>query len=743
MDIASVAAMVSWWVLFLILAGIGLPIAATVFAGLDDRGAGLAIPTAIVVLILPIYWLGHLRYNGIVIGVGVLVLLGVSYWCWNQGPTIDRRRIQEVAIVFTAGFGLVVAIRAADPSILPAGGEKFLDFGLLNAILRTDQLPPEDIWFAGEPVQYYYGGHLIAGVLTELTQTPPRYAYNIALAGFFGTLVAAAYGVAGSVAAGHGHRFQTAGGFAAVFVGFTSNLVPVVQVVVTALPDGIAAGISRWLAGRTALEAGRVTAFDTLTYWTASRVIRGTINEFPLFAWMNGDLHAHMMSTPFLLLGAGVAFAYFVTESQDIRRRRLLAFGAVPPVAGLIAVINTWSFPSVIGVIGLTLLFSPSDPRDLFPDILSGHSRKSHWREETRRLLAALVGAVMIAVLGILWTLPFFIGPATGASGRSIGFLPARSGLVEFLLVYGWLLLVFTLYLGGRARGEFGDRTGKIGLALGLVVILSLIANAAAVAVVLPILGVAWFLLRRETVGFESVLIVAGAGLVLLVEFVYVQEQAGPGRMNTVFKTYMQIWVLWATAAGAALVRIRPPRHPSVDPGLIARGLVALLVLSGSLYGLITLGIHFGTASEVTLDATTWAASTHSEEWEAIQYLGDQPGQPNIVSAPGCWCNSVESTRPYRWVNAPSSFTGIPTLAGWSHEVGYRGQGPYETRVEDVRTIYTGTADERRALLDRYDVEYIYVGPNERALYGDISFEGVDGVTVAFENQVVSIYRVN
>jgi len=742
MDIASVAAMVSWWVLFLILAGIGLPIAATVFAGLPDRGAGLAVPTAIVVLILPIYWLGHLTYNGIVIGIGVLVLLGTSYWCWSKGPSIDRRRVREVAVVFTAGFGLVVAIRAADPSILPAGGEKFLDFGLLNAILRTDQLPPEDIWFAGEPVQYYYGGHLIAGVLTELTRTPPRYAYNVALAGFFGSLVAAAYGLAGSVAARHGHRFKPAGAFAALFVGVASNLVAVVQVVVAALPVGIGEGISRWLAERTALEAGRLTAFDTLTYWTSSRVIRGTINEFPLFAWMNGDLHAHMMSTPFLLLAAGLALAYFVTDEGALRRRRFLVFGAVPPVAGLIAVINTWSFPSVIGVMGLALLFSPTDPWTVVPMSRFGRSQPSTWRNEARRVLAAFVGVVAIAGVSILWVLPFFIGPATGASGRSIGLFPGRSGLVEFLLVYGWLLLVFALYLGDRARSQFGDRTGQVVLAIGLVVIVSMIANAAAVAVVLPILGVAWVLLRRDSAGFESVLIVAGAGLVLLVEFVYLQEQAGPGRMNTVFKTYMQVWVLWATAAGAAIVRIRPPTLPSIDASMVARGLVAVLVVAVSVYGGITLGIHFGNASTVTLDATTWAASAHSEELAAIHYLDEQPGQPNIVSAPGCWCNSVESTRPYRWVNAPSSFTGIPTLAGWSHEVGYRGQEPYDARVEDVRTIYTGTPEQRRSLLDRYDVEYIYVGPNERALYGDVSFEGVEGLSVAFDNEVVTIYRV-
>ncbi len=48
------------------------------------------------------------------------------------------------------------------------------------------------MWFAGEPVKYYYGGHLVTTLFAWLTATPPRFAYNLALAGFYATLVTAA-----------------------------------------------------------------------------------------------------------------------------------------------------------------------------------------------------------------------------------------------------------------------------------------------------------------------------------------------------------------------------------------------------------------------------------------------------------------------------------------------------------------------------------------------------------------------
>ena len=70
------------------------------------------------------------------------------------------------------------------------------------------------------------------------------------------------------------------------------------------------------------------------------------------------------------------------------------------------------------------------------------------------------------------------------------------------------------------------------------------------------------------------------------------------------------------------------------------------------------------------------------------------------------------------------------------------GQEAYETRVADVSTIYTGSTAARTRLLDAYDVAFVYVGPNERALYGEVSFAGIDGLSIAFENGAVTIYAV-
>ena len=354
--------------------------------------------------------------------------------------------------------------------------------------------------------------------------------------------------------------------------------------------------------------------------------------------------------------------------------------------------------------------------------------------------------AVLVALVGILWTAPFFLGPATGGTNRTIGLFPDQSSFIGLLLVHGWILVVFSLYLGRQGWDEIGYRLLLGGAVLGPFLI-GLIVRIPAVTLIAPLLVLAWILLRTtDSVGFETVLFVAGAGLVLLVEFVYLDAQAAPGRMNTVFKTYMHIWVLWGTGAAVVFTELLPlqPSGWSTDqlrqPVFAVLGVMLLLTVS--LYGGIALGAHVEQTDELTLDATRWAQEQHSEEWAAIQFLAAKLGQPTIVTAPACWCNPAESVQPYRWANAPSSFTGIPTVAGWAHEVGYRGQQPYRQRVEDVRTIYTGSEGQQHQLLDRYNVRYIYIGPNERALYDVSSLADHSALTVVFQNEAVTVYRV-
>ena len=855
-----------WLLACAVLAAAGWPLAATLLPRTPDRGATFALPVALVVLTIVVYWVGHIS---IVLGTlaGVLVLFVASGLCVRRvvrgrdrdsesesdsdsGFAVRDLSIDDVpvsavesAAVFLLSFSLLLAIRAVDPAVHPGGGEKFLDFGLLASLLRASALPPEDMWFAGASVQYYYGGHLTSSLLARLTGVAPRYAYNLALATFYALLVTAAYGLAGSIAAEGGASRRAGALLGAFFVGLASNLVTALYALLWVLPASLATPIANGVAGRSALSTDALLRPPgEYSYWTASRVIEGTINEFPLFAWLNGDLHAHMMSTPFLLLLAAIAYAYTRAPATDRRRRRWAVFGALPPLVGLLAVVNTWSVPTAIGVTWLALTFASAHPATLLPARVADRLlvvEGSILRREVARTGGALLVALGVLAGALAWSLPFWL---TSASGRGVAFVPDRSGLLSLLLVYGAFLAVFVPYLFDRARPSLGDRF-RAGVAVLLILGLALAGGFAALGVFGPLLIVAWLLLRGDSVvparsrlsgeeskrlmtsggydveeppdssdtdgiegtgtgidernptgstettdtetasteaagigptdadtagtdtdtdtngventadcggladvGYETVLVLAGIGLVVLVEFAYVDAQAGPGRYNTVFKTYMQVWVLFAVAVGVILARLLASDPVGRRAGLARRGtvvLVAVLVCSTSLYAGIALADHFSDpelagSDGPTIDALAFVSATHSEEAPAIRWLdGTTRGrQPNIVSAPG--------TDIYSWTNAPSSLTGVPTVVGWSHEIGYRGSEAFRERVADVDRIYTGTPSQQARLLSEYDVRYIYVGPVERERYGpELGFEGLRGLDVAFRNEAVTIYAVD
>jgi YYY domain-containing protein len=786
--------LVFWWlVVYLALLAAGMILTAAALPRVADRGAGVALPAALGVVWVAVYLVGRVSITaGLVIGLALLI--GLAALATYRGVSVERRRYAEVAVVFSLAFLVMVAIRSVDAGIHPFTGEKFLDFGLLKSVLRADALPPEDMWFAGRPVNYYYGGHLVAAVLTRITGTEPRFAYNMALAGFYGMLVTAAYGLASSIAASRGVSRIRAGAFAAFFVGFASNPTTPARFAVWLLPDGVSTGLADVLG----FELKRLAADGPagFHYWTASRIIDGTINEFPLFAWLNGDLHAHMMVTPFVLLAATLLFGYYRTPASNLFRRRGLLFGLVPPLGGLIAVTHTWSFPTVGGLAFLAVALAPADPASLLPERLADpFDVESRTGLELRRHALALAVTGVVVALAVAWSLPFWLGTA---SGRSVAFLPDRSSMGELLGVHGAFAAVFVVHLLRHSVPALDEEhASKVAVMLGLsVLVVWFGASAPALALFGPMIVVAWILLRsqadavsratgaagavagavsdggagvasgatgengstdtatrlRDTVGFETVLLVAGAGIVLIVEFAYVREQAGPGRLNTVFKSYADVWPLWSAAAGAMLAALVENHSP--DLALTGgrwrtalRALAVVLVVGTSMYGAFALSGHFSDGgagnplahpADPTLDGLRWVEQRHPDEWQAIEYVDAREGAPNVVSAPG---RSM-----YQWSSPVASLTGVPTLVGWRHEVGYRGFGPYSARVADADEIYTGPVEERVRLLRIYDVEYVYIGSNERDQYSRSAldtFDSMAGVTLVGQWGDVRLYRVS
>jgi YYY domain-containing protein len=754
----EVGLVVRWVVLFLLLGGAALPVATWLFP--ERARAGLAIPVALATLAVVGHLVGQVAFGWPAVVAGLAALAAGSYVTAGRTER-DWRAYGEVGVVFTLAFVLIVAIRAVDPAAAPlpiATGEKFLDFGLLRTLDRSGSLPPEDMWFAGGRIKYYYGGHMLTALLATLSGTAPRFAYNLALAGFFATLVSGAYSLAGALVPEDVPR-RVAAGFAAFFIGLAGNLETAARMLVWLLPESLATHV----VAATGLEGSAMEWTPAAFYYfDATRVVpldatdpetRRAATEFPFFAWLNGDLHAHMMAQPFLLLVVGLLLAYWRLPGGAWRKRLLVLVGLLPPVAGLVGFISLWSFPTVGGLVALTVALAPTDPATLLPrEVDALDPRETWYLEELRRVGVGLVVTSVVLLLGILWTLPFWTEVLLGGPSRSAAIWDVRTPVGNLLLVHGAFLAVFAVALARRG-GAVLDSPLAVWTVGAFVLAVAIFTGFPALGLAGPLVIGGWWLLRKaDDTDFATLLVVAGAGILLIVELATVEGE----RFNTIFKPYAQIWLLWAVAAAALLARLVtgwPARLLGVGrQRLSVAGIVlaVALVLTTGLYAPLALMSHANTTNQgpavvadgPTLDATAYLEHQYPREAPAIRWVDRLEGQPTIVTAaPGGYFWYPDDGR---GASAASSLTGVPAVLGWFHEAQYRGDEPYQTRLEDVLDIYTHeNASYQRALLEYYNVEYVYVGPAERAKYGGITVDDVEGVTVAKEFGNVTIYAVD
>ncbi|GGL61526.1 DUF2298 domain-containing protein [Halocalculus aciditolerans] len=733
-----------WWVAFAGLFLLGAPLAARLLPAAVDRGLGVALPLALVVVVLPTYWVGLWAFGRPAVFVGVVVLVALAALAARGGVDLPRRELAETLAVFTLAFCFLLAVRAVDPAADPGAGEKFLDFGILQSLLRANSLPPQDVWFAGERVVYYYGGHLLAATLALLTDTSGRYAYNLALAGVYAAEVTAVFGLARDLAAEREYPARAAGALGAVWFGLASNLYTPVRLLAGVLPSSWVAPIAGWL-GVPLSKAGTTPA--TFSYWPASRAMqRGDmtyITEFPLFSYRNGDLHAHMLAVLVTFLVAAVLYAYYETPEREVRRRRGLLL-ALAPCVGFVTMVNTWSLPVSLGLVTLTLALAPASPWTLLPARLATVEPRTRLADEAARPLVGVAGAAVVAALALLVVAPFVDNVLlTGVGSRHVSFSPERSPLGGFLLVHGAFLLVFASHLTGTFDPDRRQVAGVV-LAGAALVVAGWWLDLVGLFLAGPLVAVGWYALRERGVGFETLLVVAGAGLLVVVEFAYLSDAAAPGRLNTVFKTYFSTWSLWSVAAGVALASLlaRTRTWLPVDAdrrrsvGIVLVTLVLAVVLAP--YAGMALTQHFDGASDPTLDAIEYTHQTHPAEADAIEWVNDREGQPHILERPG--------RTAYTWRNPASSLTGVPSVVGWVHEAIYRGGDAYQTRANDADIAYTtNDTRTRHVLLEKYDVEYVYVGPLERERYGDVEnrFDDDPALTAAYEDDGVTIYAYN
>lgn len=363
----------------------------------------------------------------------------------------------------------------------------------------------------------------------------------------------------------------------------------------------------------------------------------------------------------------------------------------------------------------------------------------------------ALQTAALAAASALLF-LPF-IQNYRAAYSSAIPWTGSKTALWAYLDIHGLFLFVIVSWLvwetaqWRRAAREAGWKVSRqlfLASLLGAVILLAAIALIGALGIpvaliTLPLIvwALALFLRPDQTIEKRAVLtmLILALALSLVVELVVLQGDLG--RMNTVFKFYLQVWMLLAVVAGAAFGWLWPGLAGA--PALLRRswlGGLTVLVFLAAMYPLLATRAKVADRwiddVPLTLDGMAYMQYAQQGEngvvfslapdYNALRWLQDNvKGTPVILEG--------QSAHEYLWGSRVAVYTGLPSVIGWRwHQIQQRPEESedleVDRRIVDVAEAYNTTdAARTMEILRHYQVNLIIVGDLERAYY---TAEGLD-----------------
>jgi YYY domain-containing protein len=545
-----------------------------------------------------------------------------------------------------------------------------------------------------------------------------------------------------------------------------------------------------------------------------------TINEFPLFSFVINDMHPHVMALPLVLLAA--SFAIAVARRRILRGSRWLdglprgwaawlTLVVMAVALGALYAANTWDYPTyvLLSAIGLAVP-------------LLAHQRQSdrpygwQWLKVWLIQSALLIGLSLIAFALFHLTFKSLVGGQAAPVPDNLREIPVVGWVLErlsglllvntadktitgFVVIFGvflvaiagWLVYEVWRYLASRRNvGDISIGDWSLGAVAGAAILVAVLLRFPLLGLLLPIGYTCFYILWRSPGDRVRAMALGMAGTAALiglaVEIVYLKDVFS-NRMNTLFKFYYQMWVIWGVIAAYGMWRVisglfqLPTDGPNSRQSLRntdrgGQGLGPLVGKSAAVAWAIVFGflmisslsyLYFGPLASVGwqgtmrgLDGIEHLSRSAPGDYDAIRWLRANGTGRDVVLE----CCRDEYNNPGH-AGRVSSYTGIPTLISWDgHESQWRGGQPELLSLSGerralVNAIYQGNApaDSPQGMLNalrQNQVTLVFVGAVERGdpgATGAFAEERITGraegfmrevLTEAFRSGTTVIYRV-
>lgn len=463
--------------------------------------------------------------------------------------------------------------------------------------------------------------------------------------------------------------------------------------------------------------AGVITAFkgdvQWSTWWAASRVIQGTINEFPAWSFLLGDAHPHFLNQSTFLLMVALGASSLGSSLRVQSRPWLIIVLAITSVP-FAFVANAWEAPLVglhVGALLSVLGFRILADRSLFKE----HLRLFRSSSDTPFVqLLTFAAVVLTLLLGCI--LMSHAVPAGGTPFAKVAPPIAVTTLNEFAHYFGIPLGLLSISIILLAPTRFEALISFILLVIGIftspalgfiLVLLTLVAREASKD------------LNNQPLSQMVInsLAVVSLAILMIPEIVFLNDPYGGEneRMNTIFKVYSFSWPVVHFVAFAFAARALAKFSAAVNQKLNALT-IPTLIIALTILGSFT----YLAALKVRRDGCTFSwdgqglervNKEHPGSKATIQFLRNLPYNQVLLEA---------QNGAYNYSSHVASLGHHQAYLGWANHMEL-----LTKRYEEVRrrtnvtaSIYeTKGCTERAELLRQEGISLLVVGPLERERY--------------------------
>lgn len=741
-----------------------------IFYFLPDFGWGIS-KTIGLVLIGSISWIFlYLKWFNLnfilLISILFILLFLSSYLIWKNLALYKEikknlKNILLVDLIFLFFFFLALFLKGFDSSI--SGTEKPMDFMMLNSITFSGTNPPNDAWFGGLSISYYYFGYWLIACTSVITGIANSIIFTLSIPLIVGLSASAIFSIIFLFTKDSKLSTKILCGLIGCLALLISSNLSTIWVLLD-IYNFVPENILDWYSGtdyQHIITSNNWRPEDHWWWWNSSRVINTfssdgvsldyTIQEFPFFSILIGDLHPHFISIPFVLTSIVCIFSIhkFHIENGAITKFRIFPITLFTGIFIMsVGFINFWDF-SILFLLYFLIVFGL-------------------WLKSNTKIKNLILDFIFPSTFGFLIGLFVFSGFYFFTSQSQINFpyiLPViyNTRFIHFLTVWGLFIIpvLYLIFLNLNLRVSFCKNKTKALLFSIFVVLIPVLLrllvllifngefNGLYLASIFSLtnffLSIISFLslylfLQKVFDGNDVIkqfilgMIFVSFYLIFLAENFYLNDFFG-NRMNTVFKFYYQAWILLSIVIGVSVKNII--NNTNRYQKLFIYPIIIIFLLS-TYFSISTTATKLSLNNEFNIDGAHFLTKTNSDEKEVIDYIAKNLNNNDKI---------IESYGDsYSDFSRISAFTGIPTIIGWPfHELQWRGSvQDIEDRKNVVDRIFLmNNNPEDVKLLKNYKNYILIIGPRERQKFSNIHVEDFDNFgTRIFQNRSYILFKI-